>query len=176
MANDLVPQPGSLPGLRQRFKRGKDNQTKIAGHLSRLMSHFWVANEDPRLRGAQAEDWLDDLSEFHEAVVGEACRDWRQVQTRRPTPAEIRLICMEKTVPYAPEREVQSSPHPFPSNDDYHWLKGQEGQEHSEEDWRRIKAYQLAWERVQGREAADPEIWEMIDAAEKLMSEAARTA
>lgn len=112
MGNDLVPRPESRLGLRKRFERGKENRTKIAGHISRLMSHYWTANEDPRLRKAQAEDWLEDLAEFHEGIVGEACRDWRQEQTRRPTPADVRQLCLAATDPYEPPapRHVPSTP------------------------------------------------------------------
>lgn len=100
MGNDLVQLRASPPGLRQRCRRGRENETKIAGHVSRLMSHFWTANEDPRLRAAQAQDWLEDLAEFHEALVGEACRDWRQSETRRPTIADIRKLCSDKADPW----------------------------------------------------------------------------
>lgn len=66
------------------------------------MAHYWVANESPKLRAALAADWLDDLAEFHESIVAMACRDWRQTETRRPTPAEIRKLCLEVTRVYEP--------------------------------------------------------------------------
>lgn len=176
MANDLVPQPASPKGLRTRCERGRENRTKIAGHIARLMSHFWVANEDQRVRAAQAQDWLDDMAEFHEAVVAMACRDWRQVETRRPSPAELRKLCLEMTIVPEEEKPIETSPHAFPSREDFLWLKEREGARHTLDDWQRIKAYQLAWERVQGREGADPDIWQMIDAAEQHFQQRRATA
>lgn len=54
-----------------------------------------MTGEAAPLRRAQANDWLDDLREFHEAVVWEACGEWRRTQTRRPTPSEIRKLCLD---------------------------------------------------------------------------------
>ena len=103
MANDLVQRQASPPGLRTRCKRGRENETKTAGHIARLMAHYWAANENPKLRAALASDWLEDLAEFHEAIIAEACRDWRQQPGgRRPTPGDIRALCLEATMPYVP--------------------------------------------------------------------------
>lgn len=96
-ANGTALQLASRRDLRTRCERGKENRTKIAAHISRLMAHYWAANEDPRLRAAVAQDWLDDLAIFHEAIVAEACRDWRQGESRRPTPSDIRKLCLEST-------------------------------------------------------------------------------
>jgi hypothetical protein len=50
-------------------------------------------SDDPAdARQVQIEDWLQDLGEFPSALVESACRHWRQNETRRPTPAEIRKI------------------------------------------------------------------------------------
>ena len=150
------------------------NSRLIAERIATLLSHYWTADTDPKLRQLQSADWLDDLEEFAAVTVAEACAEWRQKPGgRRPTPGDIRAICVEirgrRCMRLLP---AQASPHHFPSREDYYWLKSQEGQEHTDEDWRRIKAYQLAWERVQGREATDPAIQPMIDQAERLMREA----
>lgn len=48
------------------------------------------------MREAQALDWLDDLREFGAEIVSVACMEWRRSQTKRPTPAEIRRLCIEE--------------------------------------------------------------------------------
>lgn len=48
------------------------------------------------MRSLQIEDWLDDLTEFPASLVSWACKEWRQSQTRRPMPAEIRKLCVER--------------------------------------------------------------------------------
>lgn len=72
------------------------------------MSHYWAANEDPRLRAAIAADWLDDLREFDAEWVRAACRDWRRSQSKRPTIADIRSRCIDNAEQYrrpVPRRE-----------------------------------------------------------------------
>lgn len=70
-------------------------RVSVAGHIARLMSHYWTANDPPEIRRLQAEDWLEDLVEFGPDAVAEACRDWRRTQSRRPTPADIRLLAAD---------------------------------------------------------------------------------
>ena len=90
--------PRDLPkDLRMRCDWGEQNLVAIASHISRLMAHYWVASEDARLRAALARDWLDDLAEFHQTIVAEACRDWRRSSEKRPAPAQIRGACLEMT-------------------------------------------------------------------------------
>jgi hypothetical protein len=68
-----------------------------------LISHYWTANEDHRLRAAQINDWLDDLEPFPVKIVADACVDWRQNNSRRATPADIIKICRE-LMPPAPRK------------------------------------------------------------------------
>jgi hypothetical protein len=56
------------------------------------MNHYWKENDHPAARQAQVEDWIEDLVEFSDEAVEAACRGWRQSETRRPTPAEIRSL------------------------------------------------------------------------------------
>lgn len=77
--------------------RGPDNEAKIAKHIALLLSHYFVTGEAAPLRRSQANDWIDDLKEFHEAIVADSGRYWRQNETRRPTPADIRRLCLEVT-------------------------------------------------------------------------------
>lgn len=67
-------------------------------------------------------DWLDDLSEFPAMIVAEACKRWRQGNTRRPTPGDIRLACIEIQRERAPKRAGKPilalvKPEPMPAPD-----------------------------------------------------------
>jgi hypothetical protein len=62
--------------------------------VTKLLSHYWTADEHPAARQAQVEDWIDDLVEFGSGVVQEACTDWRRAEHRRPLPADIRALCV----------------------------------------------------------------------------------
>lgn len=67
------------------------------------MSHYWASDTPTEIRREMAMDWLDDLREFGPDIVSGACGAWRRSQTRRPTPADIRALCIR-------EREEHSSP------------------------------------------------------------------
>lgn len=67
---------------------------EIAAIVVRLLAHYWTADDPPQTRQAQIEDWLIDLREFGPAIVAEACQIWRRTQARRPTPADIRRLCI----------------------------------------------------------------------------------
>ena len=69
-------------------------QANSAALIGRLLAHYWTTNEPQEVRRAIAEDWLEDLDEFPAGVVEAACREWRRAQTRRPTPADIRTLCI----------------------------------------------------------------------------------
>ncbi len=71
------------------------NEREIAARVMTLLSHYWTAADSPEFRKLQMNDWLDDLSPFPAMFVAEACKDWRQTQTRRPTPAEILKLTRE---------------------------------------------------------------------------------
>lgn len=95
--------------------------------MSRLLFHYWTADDDETARKAQIGDWIEDLVEFGPTVVNEACKDWRQTQTRRPTIADIRLRCIE-VQNEARERGLRIEDHrePWPG-----WLRdiwGNDGQ------------------------------------------------
>lgn len=70
---------------------------EISAIVTRLLAHYWTADEHPRVRQAQLEDWLEDLVEFGPAIVAAACRDYRQsgAAHRRPIPIDIRRLCIE---------------------------------------------------------------------------------
>lgn len=65
-------------------------------------------------------DWLEDLCGFPAAIVAEACQRWRRENTRRPTPGDIRLACIEIQRERAPQRAVKPAlalvrPEPMPA-------------------------------------------------------------
>jgi hypothetical protein len=69
---------------------------EIAALVTRLLAHYWTATEPAAVRQAQIEDWLDDLGEFAPPAVADACREWRRAPGgRRPTPGDIRRLCIE---------------------------------------------------------------------------------
>lgn len=68
---------------------------EIAALVTRLLGHYWTADEPAAVRQAQIEDWLDDLREFPAEMVENACREWRRRPGgKRPTPGDIRQICI----------------------------------------------------------------------------------
>jgi hypothetical protein len=69
---------------------------RIGTLITRLMSHYWTANDSPEARQMQIEDWVTDLREFGAQAVGDACDRWRrQPGGRRPTPGDIRTYCLD---------------------------------------------------------------------------------
>jgi hypothetical protein len=74
-----------------------DTDRAIAGLIARLLLHFWTPQElSEGARTAMASDWLMDVREFGSDVVAEACGRWRRSETRRPTIADIRRLCIEE--------------------------------------------------------------------------------
>ena len=63
--------------------------------MTRLLFHYWTADDSPEARQAQIEDWIEDLIEFGPRIVADACQEWRRGHDRRPTPSDIRGLCKE---------------------------------------------------------------------------------
>lgn len=73
-----------------------DTEREIAGIIARLLLHFYSPGDlSESARTAMAQDWVNDLFEFGSGIVANACREWRNTKTHRPTPADIRLLCVE---------------------------------------------------------------------------------
>lgn len=80
---------------RRSQSRASSHASAIAESTTRLMIHYWTADETATVRALQLEDWLEDLTEFAPAIVANACRTWRRrADNRRPTPGEIRALCV----------------------------------------------------------------------------------
>jgi len=60
------------------------------------MSLYWTAEETIELREAQMQMWLTDLDEFDLECITAAVTEWRQEQTRRPLPADIRRLAVRE--------------------------------------------------------------------------------
>ena len=63
--------------------------------MTRVLAHFWTADDNEIARKAQIADWIEDLVEFGPALVEEAMKEWRRTKTRRPMIADIRRLCIE---------------------------------------------------------------------------------
>jgi hypothetical protein len=74
-----------------------------------MLGHYWTANEPEEARRAQIEDWFEDVAEFGPGIVAEACGAWRRSESRRPTPADIRALCIREQTEHAPVRRVTIS-------------------------------------------------------------------
>jgi hypothetical protein len=75
----------------------REKAVEVSGRVSRLLSHYWTAADPQASRKLQIEDWIEDLIEFNLDVIDEALRDWRrQPGGRRPTPGDIRALCVQE--------------------------------------------------------------------------------
>jgi hypothetical protein len=69
-------------------------EKRVAEEITRLLSHYWTADDHPALQQALLDDWLEDLAEFSPAHVRVACREWRQNNKWRPKISEIRALAL----------------------------------------------------------------------------------
>lgn len=96
------------------------------------MAHYWTADDPIESRREQIFDWIDDLVEFGPAIVAEACREWRHKPGgRRPTPGDIRSLCIEtqRSRRDATARRVLPSPD---GPDEYARLRAEDRQRQEE--------------------------------------------
>ena len=68
----------------------QDQRASILGQVLVLLTHYYMPDLPEEIREAQANDWFEDLAEFGPGVVEVACRQWRRMESWRPTPADIR--------------------------------------------------------------------------------------
>ncbi len=70
----------------------------LLARIFALLSHYRERELPSHVEAALAEDWLDDLGEFPEWIIREACRLWRRHPTKyryKPLPGDIRALCLE---------------------------------------------------------------------------------
>jgi hypothetical protein len=71
---------------------------RLLARILSLLAQYRSSELPSAVEAAIAEDWLDDLAEFPEWAVIEACRQWRRHPTKfrfRPLPGDIRNLCVE---------------------------------------------------------------------------------
>lgn len=86
----------ALTTPRQQPSPGPQEEQSIASLIARMMLHFWAPQElSDGARKAMAADWIADLREFGPDIVSRACGEWRRTQSKRPTIADIRKLCVE---------------------------------------------------------------------------------
>lgn len=63
-----------------------------------LLAHYRHEALPERLEMAVADDWADDLAEFPQWAIEDACQQWRRHPTKyryKPLPGDIRNLCEE---------------------------------------------------------------------------------
>ena len=72
-----------------------------------------------------AADWLEDLAEFGPEIVAAACREWRRKPGgKRPTPGDIRALCIAQRQDYGEMLAIEDARSPWPK-----WLESVWGPE-----------------------------------------------
>lgn len=98
----------------------------MAALVTRLLSHYWTADDHEAIRKAQVIDWLHDMMAFDVEVFAEACSRWRIKETHRPVIADIFKLCEEVAEMRQPAA-VWTLPPPrdagFPSKADRDYLR-----------------------------------------------------
>jgi hypothetical protein len=129
----------------------------VAGLIARLLLHFWTPQElSDGARKAMAADWLSDLREFGPDTVSRACGEWRRMQTRRPTIADIRKLCIEDRELHRSESQYEALTGPN-ARDVYarsvgfsSWLERQDAIDRQQEAYRKAEAWRKSPAAVQG--------------------------
>jgi hypothetical protein len=103
---------------------GSSNNREIAALVTRLLSHYWTADDHEAVRKAQVIDWLHDMRNFSVEVFAEACSRWRIAETRRPSIADMHKLCVEvRELRREPERYLPPPMAGFPSKPHYAYLR-----------------------------------------------------
>ena len=102
MPDDVPPTRNFLPDSHKR--------REIAALIGRLLIHFWSPDDAEPIRRAQAEDWIADLYEFEIADIVAATTEWRRTSSRRPTIADIRLLCIREQIERGSQRRLAGPP------------------------------------------------------------------
>jgi hypothetical protein len=91
----LTP-PKQQHSMPSRYTQQSNDGRDVAGIVARLLLHYYSPGDlSEAARKAMAQDWVEDLVEFGPTAVAHGCREWRQTQSKRPTPADIRRLCIE---------------------------------------------------------------------------------
>lgn len=64
----------------------------VKWHVGKLLNH-WSDRKSNDEKDEIIVDWCNDLGEFSETHIAQACREWRKTQKWKPQVAEIVAIC-----------------------------------------------------------------------------------
>lgn len=67
----------------------------IAGAVRTLLSHYFDPKHTGEMMRMGAADWIDILEPFSAECIERARRHWIENERRRPTPADIKLLCFK---------------------------------------------------------------------------------
>lgn len=65
-------------------------QKWLAARIMTLLEHYFVPNRNENAERAVAQDWFYSLRNLPLFAVQQACEEWRDFETRKPVPADIR--------------------------------------------------------------------------------------
>jgi hypothetical protein len=68
----------------------------MASLITRLLSHYWTADDPEASRRAQIGDWLTDLGKFGPEILSMVAGQWRVREPHRPTIAGIHRLCLDE--------------------------------------------------------------------------------
>lgn len=66
----------------------------LKGRVATLLSHYYAATAHEGINAMVAHDWLESLAVLPQSAIAEACATWRDNETRKPTPAQIRKLAI----------------------------------------------------------------------------------
>lgn len=67
----------------------------LKDRLSALLAHFFSAATGERLNAIVAADWMEIIAPFPEQVIAAAVKDWLENNSKKPTPMEIKNLCVK---------------------------------------------------------------------------------
>ena len=94
-----------LPGSHEPSHQSSLNKRLVSEQIFKLLSHYWLVNEDDALRRAQVSDWIADFEEFPASIVAGICEQWRRAEEKRPSIAALRKLCLEYVAAQRAKRE-----------------------------------------------------------------------
>ena len=73
------------------------HRTRIGFEVEVVLSGYWQADMDPKLRAAVLADWADELQDWTAEQVKWGLRQWRRDNPRRkPNPGDVLAILKEQ--------------------------------------------------------------------------------
>lgn len=84
-----------------------------------MLAHFYVSSMTDAEQRAIASDWIVALKDYPAWAIQEACTEWLQTETRKPTIAAIRALCAKRfeVVPWM-RKQAMAGPVQIPADRD----------------------------------------------------------